>query len=1014
MINFAATGDSWFFSFILLPFLFSGLFCAHAAWQCDAPWSGSRYLPLKKRSLCTGIMLSVPLGIGQGIILLLAFEEYRARRREHSMHVAATAERTSSPPARTTSNKFHCKAVNGLFEGLPSSAVILYAFWSMGYPKSAPITPVKWPHEGGLLAALGLVSFFSSGLGLLELDFCTSKAISKRMRRSTSYEVWHWLFRTTEVAARVSLFINFMVTTRVHVDWWWVPLAIDFALTFLLVAVIGGVEKNSLVRLLVSIPCVFANVFLFLDSPIKRRAASRVTWFLTAKHILEMVALPVLTFFAVPDVKAELECNWAMHWGMNVVGIASCILYLFLFWWITSKSMQRHKASTADIFSACVSGSGTDLRCAIRELSHSAAVGLNINIFDIDGNTPLILAAANGHADICQRLLREGARVDVRIFSDSRPLRNCLLLYVRRRWTALHIAAHRGHADVVRVLLQALRAAAGRGVESGLVPLSLEDPEAFKDTIQDTPLHVAARAGHVEVAELLADTLPDWAEERNFRGFKPGDLAITDAVREAINVAALHPADATSSIPSGRSSGSLPRIEDQWPQVQLPIAKSSREVSLMAPGLSSYIASSCGGALGRIFLAEVRHGASLNGSRLTSISEAGESLTGSLLSDRPPTSVNLPVVSSSADLQVAPAPEMTISDLEPIDARGQSVRWWQEMVQAQQRLSAPLSPAAANRSLITRTPEEAVLGEGAYGLVWRAHDRNTKQWYAVKNIRTRRGSTSLAMNECDVADRIRLRPHPCLVHLHLVHNFTDTGVYALVMEFCPGGDMLGRIRKAREAADQGNAYRPPTQALRWIGQVFLGLEHMHLRMDTLLRDLKPENVVLTEDGCAKLTDFGFGRFGVEATGCWSFGIPTGSPGYVAPEILRKEEYDYRVDLYSLGVLSWVLLTGGVTNRPEPQPPMGRMRHGGDFQAHFQDCLLLARCIHSPERNFARPLKTDARDFVVRLIDRQPDTRMKHIQIRDHRFLRPAGLPAFDSQRSVVDAWCSAGDDMVEE
>lgn len=88
-------------------------------------------------------------------------------------------------------------------------------------------------------------------------------------------------------------------------------------------------------------------------------------------------------------------------------------------------------------------------------------------------------------------------------------------------------------------------------------------------------------------------------------------------------------------------------------------------------------------------------------------------------------------------------------------------------------------------------------------------------------------------------------------------------------------------------------YQAPALAVAWIAQVFLGLEHMHRRMDTLLRDLKPDNVVLSASGVAKLTDFGFGRFGVEASsGTWSFGVPAGSPGYVAPEVILQRNYDY--------------------------------------------------------------------------------------------------------------------------
>jgi len=883
--------------------------------------------------------------------------------------------------------------VNGLFEGLPSSAVILYAFWSMGFPtKEDPITELKWLHERPFLAVLGSISFLSSGLGLLELDFCTSKAISRRMRRSTKYEVVHWLFRTTEVASRVTLFINFMVMTRQHVDWWRIPLAVDFAVTFLLVTIFGGVEKAFLVRPLCSVPCVFANIFLFIDSPIKRRAASKVTWCLTVKHGIELVILPLLAYLSIDNFYEELQANWEMHGIMNAVALLCIPMYWILLWWVTSTATQRHHARTADIFSACASGDVTAMRCAIRELTNSAAVGLNINIFDIDGNTPLILAAANGHDEICQQLLQEGARVEVRMFGDNRPIRNICLPFIRRCWTALHIAAHRGHTEVVRTLLKATCPGEGR-TES---ELALED---FQDTIGDTPLHVAARAGHAEVASLLAIAHPDWANAENMNGQIPADLTGgASEVRRAIEQSIAEPIDLVIAPPTRRMS------TDQWPEEELSIVRSSRDASLMAPGLSSYIASSCGGALGKVFLSEMyAAGGPLAAGHLPNISDSSASLGSSLLSQVGSTSVSLPVVANLGEQQLA-APALTMGDLEPIDRSGQPVRWWLECLLA--------NPASAGRQMINM-PEESHLGEGSYGLVWRARDRNTGQWYAVKNIRTRRGTTSVAMRECEVADHIRLRPHPCLVRLVLVHNFTDAGLYVLVMEFCPGGDILGRIKAARAKSRLG-AYTPPRQALRWIGQVFLGLEHMHLRMFTLLRDLKPENVVLTEDGCAKLTDFGFGRFGVESPGCWSFGIPSGSPGYVSPEILRQEEYDDRADLYSLGVLTWVLFTGGLRNHTEPQPPMGRMKHGADFQAHYQDCALLARCIASPDRHNARALGQDARDFVVRLIDRHPGTRMRHSQIRAHEFLQPLQLPAFNALRPVVDAWCNASADPAED
>ena len=118
--------------------------------------------------------------------------------------------------------------------------------------------------------------------------------------------------------------------------------------------------------------------------------------------------------------------------------------------------------------------------------------------------------------------------------------------------------------------------------------------------------------------------------------------------------------------------------------------------------------------------------------------------------------------------------------------------------------------------------------------------------------------------------------------------------------------------RARSLYGRGR-YQAPALAVAWIAQVFLGLEHMHRRMDTLLRDLKPDNVVLSASGVAKLTDFGFGRFGVEASsGTWSFGVPAGSPGYVAPEVILQRNYDYstlKKKATELDPLTWFLICG---------------------------------------------------------------------------------------------------------
>eukprot|EP00929_Paragymnodinium_shiwhaense_P000604 TRINITY_DN100858_c0_g1_i1.p1 TRINITY_DN100858_c0_g1~~TRINITY_DN100858_c0_g1_i1.p1 ORF type:complete len:1243 (-),score=178.83 TRINITY_DN100858_c0_g1_i1:89-3817(-) len=1087
MVNFAMDRHWEFFSLLLLPFLFSGLFCTCAAWHCRLPTTCPRILPLKRLRLPWALLLTLPLGFGQGIIVLCAIEDWRSQGKDGT--VSIVSQRPAEERGRQKAvivHKYHGKAVNGLFEGLLSSALFLYVYTSMLFPANMPITMRTWRCEPTFLAIVGSIQFCSAGLGLLELDYCTSKAIAQRMRhRSLRYEAIHWLFRVTEVTSRVSLFVAFMVFTRENITWWWCPLGVDFLVTIALVNVYGGTERTSLVRLLCSIPCSFANVFFFIDSPYKRGAAMRLSRWLTLKHAVALVVLPPLAYAVVDNFHQKAHCFWNDHIQMNVMAISATLLYWVLLWWVSSRSM--HSTNMVDIYTACESGSVAAVRSAMKELTYSVAVGLNVNCLDINGHTPLMCAAVRGHADVCRLLLQEGARVDIRLGPDDRWALH-FVTAVRRRWTALHMAAHRGHAEVVHVLLDGvthtphLLPTASYGSEGTATgPGSLE----FADENGDTPLHVAACRGHADACRHLVQACPGWLESLNHNSQRPIDMVPLgirgEQVREVLiagrgspNLSYASSADAIlPDCEEGEAAGNMGRsspllaprassffggdLQSQaWPLIHLAIRRSViGDSELIAPGLCSYIASNCGGALANLFLREARQ--RRHDAMLTIIDEAAESdETGT-----PGTSLCRRTLTPRSMTEAERGPAM--EDLEPVDAQGKPFAWWNAAAQAPLLMSpfasptlgpvppagsgaqmmqvaggpmlpssgagsavpsscsapsqgtapsgaashtAPLAPPhAVSGRMFVNVPEESILGEGSYGLVWRAKDRYTTNWYAVKNIKSQRGQLSVAARECQVADHIRLKPHPCLVRLFHVHHFADIGLYVLVMEFCSGGDVLGRIKaRRRQAREQKRHYTPPQEAIRWIGQVFLGLEHLHLRMSTLLRDLKPENIVLSTEGHAKLTDFGFGRFGVESSGCWSFGIPTGSPGYVSPEVLRRENYGPSADLYSLGVLVWVLLTGGLIHKSEPVPPLGQMRHPTDFQAHFQDWLLLAQCVARPERNHARPLPEDASDFVAKLTHRAPDARMSHVEIRRHRLLQSLQLPAFDARPQCVEAW----------
>jgi len=362
-------------------------------------------------------------------------------------------------------------------------------------------------------------------------------------------------------------------------------------------------------------------------------------------------------------------------------------------------------------------------------------------------------------------------------------------------------------------------------------------------------------------------------------------------------------------------------------------------------------------------------------------------------------------MSSSPDFAAGSvAVVQSIEDLEPIDKYGVTIEWWQATVTARKEHGK-----AVPGHLFQAVPDEAVLGQGAYGRVWLAREKHSGTTLAVKNIAiSRQGLQAIAMRECEIADHIRTLPHPCVVGLVHVHHFMDANLYCLVMEFCPGGDLKGKIAAGkRGGAKTGKEakYDVPRQALHWIGQIFLGLEHLHRNTDCLLRDLKPDNVVLDERGRSRLTDFGCSRLGTDLPddNCWTFGMPPGTPGYVSPEVLRSERYDCSADLYSFGVLIWVLLTGGLTSKRDPQAPYTRPA-GGDYRPMYNDWKLLEKCIKQPQDNFAHPLEEEAKQLVLQLVGRTPQARPTHQMIRRHPYIQPLKLPDFGSRRDAIGVW----------
>jgi serine/threonine protein kinase len=121
----------------------------------------------------------------------------------------------------------------------------------------------------------------------------------------------------------------------------------------------------------------------------------------------------------------------------------------------------------------------------------------------------------------------------------------------------------------------------------------------------------------------------------------------------------------------------------------------------------------------------------------------------------------------------------------------------------------------------------------------------------------------------------------------------------MILDFCPGGDLGGCLQEEGTFTEERSRI--------YLAEILLALEELHKR-DIIYRDLKPDNILLDQDGHVMLTDFGLSKQDVSEyfTGAKSF---CGSVAYLAPEMLKRLGHGKAVDWYLLGVVLYEMLTG---------------------------------------------------------------------------------------------------------
>ncbi|XP_033114613.1 calcium/calmodulin-dependent protein kinase type 1D-like [Anneissia japonica] len=267
-----------------------------------------------------------------------------------------------------------------------------------------------------------------------------------------------------------------------------------------------------------------------------------------------------------------------------------------------------------------------------------------------------------------------------------------------------------------------------------------------------------------------------------------------------------------------------------------------------------------------------------------------------------------------------------------------------------------------------------VLGTGAFSEVVLAVDKSNGDTVAVKCIEKKgiKGKEDALLSEVEILRKVT---HPNVVHLQEIFE-SKNHVY-LVMQLVTGGELFDRIIERGSYTEKDASFA--------IRQILEGIKFVH-DLGIVHRDLKPENLLYysaDEDAKIMISDFGLSK--MEESGDMS--TACGTPGYVAPEVLRQKPYGKAIDVWSIGVISYILLCG--------YPPF-----------YDEDDSQLFNQIMKGEYEFDSPYWDDisesAKDFIRHLMEIDPNKRYTCDECINHPWI--SGNTALDKDiHSTVSA-----------
>ena len=274
-----------------------------------------------------------------------------------------------------------------------------------------------------------------------------------------------------------------------------------------------------------------------------------------------------------------------------------------------------------------------------------------------------------------------------------------------------------------------------------------------------------------------------------------------------------------------------------------------------------------------------------------------------------------------------------------------------------------LNAAVNNKSLFDKYEVKQKIGKGKFGLVKCGINKETNKPVAIKIMAKKnmdKSDLELAKVEIDI---LKIGQHPNIIKLYDIYE-NENYIY-IIMEYCSGGDLLSYFEYYEyELSEQ--------KVCEIIHKLSMAIYYLH-SYGIVHRDLKPENILMTDltpQADIRLLDFGLSKIVGNDEKCTE---PYGTLSFVAPEVLQGKPYDKSVDLWSIGIITFLLLCGYLP-----------------FDDKHSEREIARQTIQDPvpyEEKIWSKYSPEAKIFVDGLLQKKPEKRYTIKEILEHPWIK---------------------------